>query len=96
MSLIEKALRQLERDKQTVSLSAYSGVPRPSAAAEKLYEKADDVVVEHFDEERGEPRPWKQSITIGVAVCSARCRSAVVYPAGRRESSSTCSAGTAA
>jgi len=79
MSLIEKALRQLERDKRTVSLSPYSGVPRPSAAADELYEKADDAVVGYAAEQRGRRRPRKQSIVAGVAVSLGLAGAALWY-----------------
>jgi tetratricopeptide (TPR) repeat protein len=65
MSLIEKALRQLEKDKHAVSYDAYPVMPHP-AAAEEVYEKADAAGAEHFMEERREPRPGKQIITLGV------------------------------
>jgi hypothetical protein len=53
MSLIEKALRQLEKDKQTVSYGAHPGMP-PPVAAEEVYEKADDAPAEFFNEEHEE------------------------------------------
>lgn len=79
MSLIEKALRQLERDKQTVSLSAYSGATQPSPEAEELYEKADDAVIEHGIEEQGKLRPWRQGIIIVLAVVLGLAGAALWY-----------------
>jgi hypothetical protein len=37
MSLIEKALRQLEKDKQKAGSSAYPGAPPPAAVADEFY-----------------------------------------------------------
>ena len=67
MSLIEKALRQLEKDKQTVSYGAHPGMPQP-VAAEEVYEKADDAPAEFFNEEHEEPRPGKRRLIAGMVV----------------------------
>ena len=67
MSLIEKALRQLEKDKQTVSYGAHPGMPQP-AAAEEVYEKTDDAPAEFFNEEHEEPRPGKRRLIAGMVV----------------------------
>jgi len=67
MSLIEKALRQLEKDKQTVSYGAHPGMP-PPVAAEEVYEKADDAPAEFFNEEHEEPRPGKRRLIAGMVV----------------------------
>jgi tetratricopeptide (TPR) repeat protein len=67
MSLIEKALRQLEKDKQTVSYGAHPGMPQP-IAAEEVYEKADDAHAEFFSEEHDEPRPGKRRRIAGMVV----------------------------
>jgi tetratricopeptide (TPR) repeat protein len=67
MSLIEKALRQLEKDKQTVSYGAHPGMPQP-VAAEEVYEKADDAPAELFNEEHEEPRPGKRRLIAGMVV----------------------------
>ena len=67
MSLIEKALRQLEKDKQTASYGAYPGMTQADAA-EEVYEKADAASVVFFSEEHEEPRLWKQRLIAGVVV----------------------------
>ena len=71
MSLIEKALRQLERDKQKGSLSAFPGAPQPSAAAEEFYEKADDAAGGHIVEDRGALRSWKPGVIAAAALLLA-------------------------
>ena len=68
MSLIEKALRQLERDKQKAGFSAFPGAPQPSAAAEEFYEKADDAAGGHIVEDRGALRSWKPGVIAGAAL----------------------------
>jgi tetratricopeptide (TPR) repeat protein len=61
MSLIEKALRQLEKDKQTVSYGAHPGMPQP-VAAEEVYEIADDAPADFINEEHEEPRLGKKRL----------------------------------
>ena len=68
MSLIEKALRQLERDKQKAGFSAFPGAPQPSAVAEEFYEKAVDAAGGHIVEDRGALRSWKPGVIAGAAL----------------------------
>jgi tetratricopeptide (TPR) repeat protein len=86
MSLIEKALRQLERDKQKAGFSAYPGAPPPSAAAEEFYEKADDAAGGHVGEDRGALRSWKRGVTAGAALVLAISAAALWYlqPGGEK------------
>jgi len=78
MSLIEKALRQLEKDKHAVSYDVYSGMAQP-VAAEEVYEKADDAGVEFYGEAQDEPRPWKQGLIAGVVTVLVLAAAAAWY-----------------
>jgi tetratricopeptide (TPR) repeat protein len=67
MSLIEKALRQLEKDRHAVSLDTCFAARQP-AAAEEPYEKADDTAAALYAEAPDEPHTLKRRLMAGLAV----------------------------